>query len=55
MVKGYPPEFWEWAYQHGLPPRGPTGSPENVERMIRVPQLYSQWIKLPKVDVHAPV
>ncbi len=38
-----PPEFWEWARENGLPPRGPRGSPENIRRRDIMGSLIARW------------
>ena len=38
-----PPEFWEWAREQGLPPRGPQNSDQNSQRMLIFNRRMSQW------------
>ena len=39
------PEFFRWAAEHGLPPRGPRGSPQNKERGKVLSRLWEEWLK----------
>lgn len=55
MGKGYPQEFWEWAYKKGLPLRGPVGSDQNIQRALRTPQLYREWHQEQKAAKSGPV
>jgi len=43
MSEKYTPEFYAWAREHGLPPRGPRGSPINKERAKMIPKLFKQY------------
>ena len=43
MGAKWPKEFWDWAREHGLPPRQPRGSEQNKERQRLTPKLYKQW------------
>lgn len=47
-LRGYPREFWDWAKEHGLTPRGPIGSVQNWERKGQIPELYKAWVRLQK-------
>ncbi len=40
-----PPEFWAWARENGLPPRGPRGCPENIRRRDIMGSLITRWNK----------
>lgn len=39
------PEFWDWAYAHGYPPRGPIGSDQNMARMLQLSLYVKDYIR----------